>query len=235
MIESSSDSLKSFESAICCFGEPNSVDYKFYAELALSSISLSNLSSLAIPGSTLNTSGFSLSNRLNDSHILILTRGIIAAGIQLETLSLCNHVITDKGFEFICRDIVGGHKRAQQLHHLNLEGNNILGNSLSELCLQSEECSLISLNLSHNSLTLSAGMTIADALRTNRILQNIELNNCGLELNVIIAFGTTLRQNSSLKTLNLDRPMTDKMTTQEEGVDHISRLLGSPNSCKYLL
>ena len=234
MVESSSDLLDTFEGAIDSFGDPSSEDYRLYAELALSSIKLSNLSSLAIPGSTLNASGSSLGNRLNDSHILILTRGIVAAGIQLETLSLSNHLITDKGFELICRDIVGGQKRSQQLHHLNLEGNNISGNSLSELCLQCEECSLISLNLSHNALMLSAGMTIADALRTNRTLQNIELNNCGFELNVIIAFGTTLRQNSSLKTLNLDRPLTDKMTTQEEGVDHISRLLGSPNSCTYL-
>ena len=235
MVESSSELLDTFESAIGCFGDSNSEDYRLYAEVALSSIKLSNLSSLNIPGSTLNSSGSSLGNRLSDSHILILTKGILAAGIQLEALSLTNHLITDKGFELICRDVVGGQRRSQQLHHLNLEGNNISGSSLSELCLQCVDCSLISLNLSHNALILSAGMTIADALRTNRNLQNIELNNCGFELNVIIAFGTTLRQNSSLKTLNLDRPLTDKMTTQEEGVDHISRLLGSPNSCTYLL
>lgn len=226
------ESLSKFQSALTNLEEEDSTDYNFFVDLAISSLTLSNIRSLTIPGSKLNESGSSSNYRLNDKHTRILTNAVLAAGIQLEILSLCNHNITDKGFEFICTDIITVQRISRQHLHLNLEGNNISGSFFSELLLQSEECPLISLNLSHNPLTTSAGMTLADALRTNRTLQNVELNNCGFELNVVIAFGTTLRQNNTLKTLNLGRPLTDKSTTQEEGVDHISRLLASPNTRK---
>jgi hypothetical protein len=214
------EALSRFQSALITCEEEGSTDYNFFVDLAVSSLTLSNIRSLTIPGSKLNESGSSSNFRLNDKHTRILTKAVVAAGIHLEILSLCNH------------DIVSVQRLSRQHLHLNLEGNEISGNFISELFLQSEECPLISLNLSHNPLTTSAGMTLADALRTNRTLQNVELNNCGFELNVIIAFGTTLRQNNTLKTLNLGRPLTDKSTTQEEGVDHISRLLASPNTRK---
>jgi hypothetical protein len=229
------EALSRFQSALITNEEEGSTDYNFFVDLAVSSLTLSNIRSLTIPGSKLNESGSSSNFRLNDKHTRILTKAVVAAGIHLEILSLCNHNITDKGFESICSDIVSVQRISRQHLHLNLEGNEISGNFISELFLQSEECPLISLNLSHNPLTTSAGMTLADALRTNRTLQNVELNNCGFELNVIIAFGTTLRQNNTLKTLNLGRPLTDKSTTQEEGVDHISRLLASPNTRKILI
>ena len=231
MAEACCDQLTKFDEALVCPNDVNSADYKFFTSVAVSSLTVSNLRCLIIPGSKLNSLGLSCDSRLDDSHILLLTRAILVAGIQLENLSLCNHRISDKGLAFICSDIVSSQKKERHLFHLNLEGNEICGLNISELLLSTEDCPLLSLNLSHNPLDLTAGMIIADGLRTNRNMQSLVLNNCGFDLRVIVAFGVTLRQNSFLKVLNLDRPLSDKTTSQEEGADHLSRLLARQSSC----
>ena len=231
MEKASCDQLTKFEEALVCPNDANSPEYKFFASVAVSSLTVTNLRCLIIPGSKLNLQGLSCDSRLDDSHILLLTKAILVAGVHLENLSLCNHRISDKGLALICSDVIGPQKKVQQLFHLNLEGNDISGTNISELLLDTEDCPLLSLNLSHNPLDLTAGMIIADGLRTNRNMQSLILNNCGFELSVIVAFGVALRQNSFLKVLNLDRPLSDRTTVQEEGVDHLSRLLSRQSVC----
>lgn len=225
------DRLVKFEETLLSPNDANSADYKFFTSVAVSSLTVSNLRCLIIPGSKLNSLGLSCVTRLDDSHILLLTKAILVAGVHLENLSLCNHSISDKGLAFICSDIIASQKKAKQLLHLNLEGNDITGANISELLLNTEDCPLLSLNLSHNPLDLTAGMAIADGLRTNSNMRCLLLNNCGFDLSVIIAFGVSLRQNSSLKVLNLDRPLSDKTTVQDEGADHLSRLMSRQSVC----
>ena len=98
---------------------------------------------------------------------------------------------------------------------------------MSVLGLSSRECSLKKLNLSNNPLSKTAGMRIADDMRTNIGLVSLEIRNNGLCLSVIIALATTLQLSRCLEVLSIDRPLLDISTKQEEGNDHLSRLLES--------
>ena len=229
MDASETDQISRFEEALAPFEDSGVPDYGFFLDVGLQSLMLSNLQNLTIPGSTLNDSCLSCDNRFKDHHIITLAKGVISANIHLQTLSLTNHHISDEGFNTICSEIVN----RQHLLHLNLHGNSITGSNIAALRLETAECSLDTLDLSSNPLTVTAGMAIANALRTNHKLYEIGLNNCGFNLNVIIGLATTLRQNVTLEILKLDRPLTDKKTKQEEGVDHLSRLLDGPLSRTY--
>ena len=93
-------------------------------------------------------------------------------------------------------------------------------------------------------------MAIANAVRANRSLHTLSLRACGFPLNTVIAIATTLRQNATLRSLQLDRPILRYPTSpshapsfcafayycptfpprvcstrQEEGTDHLARLL----------
>ena len=218
------DSLTIFQKSLKGFVK---WEHAFFMDVGVTSVMLSNLQNLTIPGSKLNAYGTSCNCRLDDDHISALVKGLLSANIQLQTLSLPNHNITDKGFDIICSDVADRH-----LLHLDLEGNSICGNGISGLSLDSGKSSLLTLNLSCNPLTIAAGMEIADSLRMNYKLSEINLSNCGFNLNVIVALATTLRQNASLEILRLDRPLTNTLTRQEEGIDHLSRLLDGPLSRK---
>ena len=224
----SDDTVAVFQDALSNNVDSNKYDYLFLMDAGISSLVLSNLQNLTIPGSKLNTYGNTCDNRLGDDHILTLTKGLLAARIQLQTLSLRNHFISDIGFDLICSEII----EKRKLLELDLEGNNIsgAGTGISGLRLDAADTSLTSLNLSCNPLITAAGMAIANALRTNHVLTKISLNNCGFNLNVIVAIATTLRQNVALEVLKLDRPLTDKLTKQEHGLDHLSRLMDGPLS-----
>lgn len=219
------DSLTTFQKSLKSFVK---WEYAFFTDVGVTSLLLSNLQSLTIPGSKLNPSGLSCNNRFEDDHIFALAKGLRSANIRLQTLSLPHHCIADRGFDVICTDIVIG----LQLLHLDLQGNNISGTGISGLNLDSAKSALLTLNLSCNPLTTTAGMELADTLRMNYKLSEITLNNCGFNLNVIVALATTLRQNASVEILRLDRPLTDILTRQEDGIDHLSRLLDGPLSRK---
>ena len=171
----------------------------------------------------MNTSGSSSDERLDDDHVVAIARGISSSNVPLLTLSLTNHRITDIGFDTICSVIV----MRRQLLHLDLDGNSIEGNNMSVLGLSNRECSLKKLNLSNNPLSKTAGMRIADDMRTNTGLVSLEIRNNGLCLSVIIALATTLQLSRCLEVLSIDRPLLDISTKQEEGIDHLSRLLES--------
>jgi hypothetical protein len=124
MEESDKEKLKQLDSAFKSFGdEKNLIEYVFFKDIAITSLRLSGLQKLIIPGSTISSSGSSNEKRLEDDDIFILTNGIVDAKIRLDTLSLRNHRISDVGFESICSDITS----KQQLRTLDLEGNDIQG------------------------------------------------------------------------------------------------------------
>jgi hypothetical protein len=155
--------------------------------------------------------------------------------VFLRTLSLRNHRITDDGFALICQKLVQGPPGGvgATLRALDLEGNDIEGKNVGDLRLESQDCHLEALNLrylstarhhkfflfvaylffifsptrSHNPLILGAGMAIANAVRANRSLHTLSLRACGFPLNTVIAIATTLRQNATLRSLQLDRPL----------------------------
>jgi hypothetical protein len=116
--------LKQVDSAFKTFGdEKNLIEYVFFKDIGITSLRLSGLQKLIIPGSTISSSGRSYERRLEDDDIFILTNGLADAKIRLETLSLRNHRISDVGFETICSDIVS----KGSLRTLDLEGNDIEG------------------------------------------------------------------------------------------------------------
>jgi hypothetical protein len=191
--------------------------------------SLAMIESIEIAGSSLF--------RMADVDVFVLMDALSkaqGADVFLTTLSLRNHSITDIGLSHICAKTTlsssgsGGSSSAIKLRTLDLEGNDIEGKNIADLRLESSECTLESLNLSYNPLAVGTGMTIANAVRTNRSLHTLTLNSCSFPLNTVIALATTLRQNTSLHTLSIDRPLIT--TRQEEGTDHLGRLLGGSAS-----
>ena len=215
--------LTAFRRSVTKSDEKHEADSSSIWAVAIYSLEISNLHELILHGSTENGSKLFSSNRLQDSHVLAIVKALKIANISLRTLSLTNHRITDIGFESICSSIAN----RNEVLHLDLSQNSIHGENMSALQLSNASCPLLSFNLSYNPLCRTAGMVIANDLRTNHKLLTLEASNCGLSLSAIIAIATTLKQNSVLRTLKVDRPLVDMMTHQEEGVDHISRLLTS--------
>ena len=215
--------LTAFRKSVTKSDEKHEADSANIWTVAIFSLEISNLLELTVHGSKENDSKHFSSNRLHDSHVQAIVKGLMIANISLHTLSLKNHRITDIGFESICSSIAN----RNELLHLDLSQNSIHGENMSALQLSNTSCPLLSFNLSCNPLCRTAGMVIANDLRTNHKLLTFEASNCGLNLSAIIAIATTLKQNSVLRTLKVDRPLVDVMTHQEEGVDHVSRLLTS--------
>ena len=171
----------------------------------ISLLHFTNLLELDLPGSKYF--------HLSDADITFITTGFTAFNIKLQRLSLRNHNISDASFRIICSGIV----HSGELELLDLEGNDIEGLYLHFLQLSSPDCTLKSLNLSHNPLQVISGMNLANDYRANKSCLSLKLNHCNLPLNVIIAFATTLRQNETLKTLHLDRPLLT-CKKSEEGI-----------------
>lgn len=176
----------------------------------------------------------SSSFRMVDADVFVLMDALAKAqggDVFLIQLSLKNHNLTDVGLSHICAKTSlngGGGQSSIKLQILDLEGNDIEGKNVADLHLESGDCTLESLNLSYNPLAVGTGMSIANAVRTNRSLHTLTLNSCSFPLNTVIALATTLRQNTSLRALSLDRPLIT--TRQEEGTDHLGRLLGGSAS-----
>jgi len=122
------------------------------------------------------------------------------------------------------------------LRTLDLEGNDITGNCINKLNLGTSLCPIEKLNLSSNPLGSIGGAIIADALPNNNRLKHLIVNNCEFPLNTLILITTSMvslqlespsvLSVTPIATLELDRPLLwCESNKQEEGGDHLSRLL----------
>lgn len=193
-----------------------------------SCLKLTNMSTIDICGSR--------DVRLNDFHVEYLVVALKRSRIvKLQHVKLQNHHISDNGFIKLCQLVSledgGG------LLTLDLEGNAITEKSsysINECLIESDYriCTLETLNLSWNPIKELGGIQIANALERNSHLRRLLLANCDLNLRAVIAIATSVCLNRTLEELVLDRPLLT--TLEDEGVDHLARMLSRQESMSSL-
>jgi Ran GTPase-activating protein (RanGAP) involved in mRNA processing and transport len=101
-----------------------------------------------------------------------------------------------------------------EFEYVDLQSNNISGENIDFFILQLDN--IKQLNLSSNTLIGKNGaLSIGQFLIMNQTLTHLYLNNCGFGLTSLLAITTSLSQNNTLITLELDRPCISSMTQQE--------------------
>jgi Ran GTPase-activating protein (RanGAP) involved in mRNA processing and transport len=207
-------------------------------DLGSKSMRFSNLKNL-----TLIASNLSNEDRLTDISFQNLLKTFIANEIHLETLILKFHRLSVN-----CVKDIGKYMYIKStLKFLDLEGNDINGDTISPLRLNEKNtCPLESLNLSSNPLGQEGGMALAHALSKNNSVKALYVNNCGIPLTSLIAIFTSISRSTSssltaideegnaiynpdpscLEIFEIDRPLLcSNSNKEEEGTDHLSRLL----------
>eukprot|EP01040_Poterioochromonas_malhamensis_P010526 gene10526-11462_t len=197
-----------------------------FSEAIYESLSLHHLKKLSINGSQANT-------RFSDTDVINLIEALNVGHAHLEEIALTHHRITDVGFEEILRLLKPTlyAESSSQIHNqafllsINLEGNDIQGNSIENSPLNSKyDCSLQSLNLSSNPISKKGQIGLSNMIMNNQILKQLILNNCNFELNGLILFTSNLLHNDSLQTLSFNRPLLTNIK-EELIIDHIHRVL----------
>lgn len=184
--------------------------------------------------------GSGLKDRVGDAEIKKLVRGLIRANIQLDEITLPFHRISDDGFDYIVQllnpssYIEAEDNNAQPVRSINLEGNDIQGETLASGILMSPyDCSLRSLDLSGNSLSSSGQINLAEMLAHNRTLYHVAASSCNYGLKGLIQLTTNLQENQSLESLILDRPLLNEIK-QGEILERFSKILETNRSLRAL-
>lgn len=186
---------------------------------------LTGLQSLELRGSRC---GF----RLEDEHIGVIAVCLQQTGAQLHTLALTYHLISGSGVQHMANSLLGGivNQEAITLMRLDLEGNGIKDDGLRHLQLHdSRLCPLTYLNLSGNPLGENGGMVLADSLRSNVTLEELLVNNCDFTLTALVGISNGVGEqgyDSTLKAIEINRPIVPQYAPGEESIEHFSRLLG---------
>nr|XP_020737769.1 leucine-rich repeat-containing protein 34 isoform X10 [Odocoileus virginianus texanus] len=84
------------------------------------------------------------------------------------------------------------------------------------------------LRMTGNKIENKGGMFFAAMLQINSSLEKLDLGDCDLGMQSVIAFATVLTQNQTIKGLNLNRPIL--YGEQEESTVHLSHML-KENQC----
>ena len=173
----------------------------------------------------------SLKYRFTDDVILGLVKCLLQCRINIQCLTLKHHRLTSTSVKHIS---ALWQVENSQLCQLDFEGNDIDERGVEVIAqwLLYSNCTLLSLNLSNNSIHEEGGMILSDAVKLNSTLQRLLLNNCDLNLKAVIAIITCTsgNVNSNIGHLDLGTPIL-KNFRNDEICDHISsRLLLSPHS-----
>jgi Ran GTPase-activating protein (RanGAP) involved in mRNA processing and transport len=134
---------------------------------------------------------------------------LVRANIQLDEISLPFHRITDIGFDIIVEllspsSFVETGKNLQTVRAINLEGNDILGETLANgIVMSPYNCSLRSLDLSGNSLSALGQINLSEMLVQNRMLYHLTASSCSFNLDGLINLTSKLRDNQALESLIL--------------------------------
>ncbi|XP_070947322.1 leucine-rich repeat-containing protein 34 isoform X2 [Macaca nemestrina] len=118
------------------------------------------------------------------------------------------------------------------LIYLNLMFNDIgpEGGELIAKVLHNQ--TLKYLRMTGNKIENKGGMFFAAMLQINSSLEKLDLGDCDLGMQSVIAFATVLTRNQAIKAINLNRPIL--YGEQEESTVHIGRML-KENHCLVVL
>ncbi|XP_054336957.1 leucine-rich repeat-containing protein 34 isoform X2 [Pongo pygmaeus] len=138
----------------------------------------------------------------------------------------------DVGYNLLCD--VGAYYAAKLLQkqlnliYLNLMFNDIgpEGGELIAKVLHNR--TLKYLRMTGNKIENKGGMFFAAMLQINSSLEKLDLGDCDLGMQSVIAFATVLTRNQAIKAINLNRPIL--YGEQEESTVHVGRML-KENHC----
>ena len=147
---------------------------------------------------------------LSDKVAAMLFRGVERTS-SLKVLSVSRNRVGDLGTAALAQCF---HTSKTDLRDVNVSGNNVNGAPFTELCAELKHCfTLTRLDLSWNLLTkvdmlervggeaAPAAVALSYALEHNRVLQALNLNNCGLDAAAVETLAGGLKQNTSLLAL----------------------------------
>lgn len=190
-------------------------------------------------GQRLALKGSGLKYRVGDQEVRKLVRGLIRANIQLDEISLPFHRITDNGFDYVAQllnpsSYAEAGSNVQTVRAINLEGNDILGETLANgIFTSSYDCSLRSLDLSGNSLSATGQINLSEMLARNRTLYHLAASSCSFNLDGLINLTSKLRDNQALESLILDRPLLNTIR-QGEILEKFGKVLENNRSLRAL-
>lgn len=117
---------------------------------------------------------------------------------------------------------------------LNLEGNDIEGEVIVGSILTTPyDCPLLSLNLANNPLSSTGQEAVAEIIYSNKTLLDLNINACGYELRGLNTLTATMRENHTLETLALDRPILTKFR-EGEVMEQLAKILETNRTLRTL-
>ncbi|KAM7159649.1 leucine-rich repeat-containing protein 34 isoform 5-T6 [Macrochelys suwanniensis] len=150
----------------------------------------------------------------------ILSNNTFVTGLDLRY-----NVLTDVGAEHAAKFL----QENSTLHYLNLMFNDI-GTNGAELiakALHGNE-TLLYLRMTGNKIDNKGGMYFASMLQINSTLEKLDLGDCDLGTQSLIAIVTVMSHNKAMKALNLNRPI---LYSQEEETTVHTALMMKNNAC----
>ncbi|XP_074046990.1 leucine-rich repeat-containing protein 34 isoform X1 [Macrotis lagotis] len=157
--------------------------------------------------------------RLSDEDLEILTY-VLRPLKNVTGLDVRYNLITDKGALAVQRLL----QEMQNITYLNLMFNDIKteGGEVIAKALHRNQ-TLKHLRMTGNKIENKGGMFFAAMLQINSSLEKLDLGDCDLGIQSLIALATVLIKNYSIKGINLNRPLLN--SEQEESTIHISHML----------
>lgn len=138
----------------------------------------------------------------------------------ITVLDLRYNRLTDQGALLIA----GLLKDDELIEELNLVGNDIGEQGATEIASALKvNQKLVVLKMTGNPIGPTGGIRLAQALQINRTLEFLDIGECDQTITSCIAFATMLRQNNSIRSLNMNRQLL--WTQQEEPTVHIADML----------
>lgn len=158
-------------------------------------------------------------SRLDDVDMTLLNRTMANVAVFLTRVDLSYNSITSQGVPALVELL----KAATDLSILNVKGNEIDGAGM-KLLLEGNLKKLKRLDVSGNPLDKDGGLAVAEYLQNNKVLQEVWINDCGIDCDVLIAISAVLHvNNQSLRVCSVENPRL--VNLQGEHCYHFSRML----------
>ncbi|NXU50620.1 LRC34 protein, partial [Turnix velox] len=162
--------------------------------------------------------------RVTDDDLQVLA-SVLGNAVVVTGLDLRYNALTDAGAKHVATFL----QENSTLQYLNLMFNDI-GTSGAELIAGAlhRNKTLTYLRMTGNKIGNKGGMFFASMLQINSTLEKLDLGDCDMDTECLIATATALTQNKSLKAINLNRPLL--YSQEEETTVHVALMLKNNSS-----
>ncbi|NXN33935.1 LRC34 protein, partial [Nycticryphes semicollaris] len=162
--------------------------------------------------------------RVADDDLQVLV-SVLCNTVFVTGLDLRYNTLTDAGAKHVATFL----QENSTLRYLNLMFNDI-GTSGAELIARAlhRNETLAYLRMTGNKIGNKGGMFFASMLQINSTLEKLDLGDCDMGMQYLIATATALTRNKSVKAINLNRPLL--YSQEEETTVHIALMLKKNSS-----